>query len=433
MAGRKDFSNITAASLREKAAKLTLSQVHKDGHVCVEIRQDGKRYIFFCVLCHSPCYSDTALFDHLRGHIHRDRFATAKLTLLLPNPWPFNDGAFFFHEQESHSSSYKDSFLISNNTMSTVVDSNVNSGVGDCDLVIPGVLCNDQKSSVNVKLIGFGEIGARLLEKDPEDISRIWCAWLGKNDYENDEDVAFPLPKHDFGVVIFSYHYDLGREPVLGDFERLSASSKYLGDVNIVGKNKRMRKAYSDPEDISASMSERDGSLEDYQLLDGTSSELVSASRSTRRRIRKEMRERERLAAERTCDICYVKLLPGKDVACLLNMKTGRLACSSRNSSGAFHLFHSSCLLHWMLLCEFEKWTNKLPAEEIPPQTRSKTRTRRNAKQKDDIMRHEPKSISSVFCPECQGAGIHVEKDQLEKPSIGLSQVHILHYPIQFL
>ncbi|KAF5205242.1 Acyl-udp-n-acetylglucosamine o-acyltransferase, partial [Thalictrum thalictroides] len=338
MAGRRDFSNITAASLREKAAKLTLANVHKEGHICVEIRQDGKRYIYFCVLCHSRCYSDTALFDHLKGHIHRNRFATAKVTLLLPNPWPFNDGVFFFHEQESHSSSYKDSLLISNmnnNTVSTVVDTNVNSGVEDSDLVIPGVLCNDQKCSLNVKLIGYGEIGVRLLDKldkDPEDISRIWCAWLGENCSENDEDGAFLLTKHEFGVVIFSYHYDLGREPVLGDFERLSASSsKYLDDVNIEGKNKRMRKAYSDPEDISTSLSKRDGSMEDYQLLD---TELGSASRSTRRRIRKEMRQRERLAAERTCDICYVKLLPGKDVACLLNMKTGRLACSSRNSTG---------------------------------------------------------------------------------------------------
>ncbi|KAF5175674.1 Acyl-udp-n-acetylglucosamine o-acyltransferase [Thalictrum thalictroides] len=315
---------------------------------------------------------------------------------------------------------------MNNNTVSTVVDTNVNSGVEDSDLVIPGVLCNDQKCSLNVKLIGYGEIGVRLLDKldkDPEDISRIWCAWLGENCSENDEDGAFLLTKHEFGVVIFSYHYDLGREPVLGDFERLSASSsKYLDDVNIEGKNKRMRKAYSDPEDISTSLSKRDGSMEDYQLLD---TELGSASRSTRRRIRKEMRQRERLAAERTCDICYVKLLPGKDVACLLNMKTGRLACSSRNSTGAFHLFHTSCLIHWILLCEFEKWTNNLIDEEIPRQTKSKTRTRRNAKQKDNIVRlaPAPKHITSVFCPECQGAGIHVEKDQLEKPTIGLAQM----------
>lgn len=33
--------------------------------------------------------------------------------------------------------------------------------------------------------------------------------------------------------------------------------------------------------------------------------------------------------------------------------------------------------------------------------------------------------ISSVLCPECQGTGIDVEGDELEKPDVSLSQVCI--------
>ena len=31
--------------------------------------------------------------------------------------------------------------------------------------------------------------------------------------------------------------------------------------------------------------------------------------------------------------------------------------------------------------------------------------------------------ITSIVCPECQGTGIHVNRDELEKPSISLSEV----------
>ena len=34
--------------------------------------------------------------------------------------------------------------------------------------------------------------------------------------------------------------------------------------------------------------------------------------------------------------------------------------------------------------------------------------------------------ISSVLCPECQGTGIEVEGDELEKPDVSLSQACVL-------
>lgn len=37
------------------------------------------------------------------------------------------------------------------------------------------------------------------------------------------------------------------------------------------------------------------------------------------------------------------------------------------------------------------------------------------------------KQISSIFCPECQGTGMKIDEDDLEKPTIPLSEVCKLH------
>jgi hypothetical protein len=127
--------------------------------------------------------------------------------------------------------------------------------------------------------------------------------------------------------------------------------------------------------------------------------------------VRRELRKQKRIAAEKVCDICGRPMLPGKDVATLLNCNTGNLACSSRNSSGAYHLFHTSCLLHWTILCQYEMLTDQLV-------TKGKSNRGRKAK-------NAPKKtkITSIFCPECQGTGTHVKGDELEKPSISLSEM----------
>lgn len=145
------------------------------------------------------------------------------------------------------------------------------------------------------------------------------------------------------------------------------------------------------------------------------------------------------MASEKMCDICQHKMLPGKDVATLLNMKTGRLACSSRNVHGAFHVFHTSCLIHWILLCEFETFTNPLvqpkvrrrskrrvkskvnqPGEECGPKVNG---VKRNQSKKESDAATFCHQVHSVFCPNCQGTGLQIEGDELEKPTIPLSQM----------
>lgn len=92
----------------------------------------------------------------------------------------------------------------------------------------------------------------------------------------------------------------------------------------------------------------------------------------------------------------------------------------------AFHVFHVSCLIHWILLCELETYK---PVDEPKMETKAKRRskrktgTKRSAKVKKDEIK-AARQIYSVFCPECQGTGISIEEgDELEKPIVSLSEV----------
>jgi hypothetical protein len=77
----------------------------------------------------------------------------------------------------------------------------------------------------------------------------------------------------------------------------------------------------------------------------------------------------------------------------------------------AYHLFHTSCLLHWTILCQYEMLNDEIAR---------KGKSNRGRKAKNAPKRSK---ITSIVCPECQGTGIHVNRDELEKPSISLSEV----------
>ncbi|KAJ6379280.1 hypothetical protein OIU76_015990 [Salix suchowensis] len=64
------------------------------------------------------------------------------------------------------------------------------------------------------------EIAARMYEKN--EISRIWCEWLGKKGSNDDDKVR--VLDYDFGVVTFAYDYELGKSGLFDDM-KLSLSS----------------------------------------------------------------------------------------------------------------------------------------------------------------------------------------------------------------
>ncbi|XP_049401150.1 uncharacterized protein LOC125865040 [Solanum stenotomum] len=470
MAGRQlDFPRTSGGNLKEQLVRRTLQNVRSQGHIYVELREDGKRLVFFCTLCHSPCYSDSVLFNHLKGNLHTEMLAAAKATLLKPNPWPFNDGVLFFNDpeqdkQDKHSpnvnvgkSRLVDTCLEDESSLAIVeCDDNLRhngdtyvseyeyglldselTGNGESEyLVIPGVLCKDELSDLEVKHIGIGKIAARISVRgiDSKKIRRIWCEWLAKKD-SDDMDTSV-VPDHDFAVVTFPYNYNLGRKPLLDD-RFLLPSSPYSESEETSGTGKRKRKSFSDPEDFSESLSNHcDSSGEESQstnssnmkLILGTcDDQLVSSRIISSKTMRRELRKQQRVASERMCDICQQKMLPGKDVATLLSWKSGKLMCSSRNLTGAFHLFHVSCLIHWILQCELQTYMK--PVDEPKMETKAKRRSKRktgtkhNAKEKEDEIK-SVRRINSVFCPECQGTGIIIEGDELEKPPVSLSEVY---------
>lgn len=472
MAGRElELPKSSASTLREQLARKTLENVRKQGHTYVELREDRKRTVFFCVLCLAPCYSDSILYDHLRGNLHKIRYDAAKATLLKPNPWPFNDGVYFFHDlsdkveklPDSNADSFSfleiDAIDVNNNLAIVPHDGKKNPGCcrlespdrsgsevvysdgdkdssGGCngngteDLVIGGVLHKDEICDLHVRFIGVAKIAARFCEREgiSKDISRLWCEWLGKNDLEN-EDIL--IPEHDFAVVTFPYDYDLGRKALFTDVQQflLPSSQQVNGRAT-----KRKRKSFSDPEDISESLgsSRYEFSGEENLSSNGSSmkltlgrydDQLLESGVISSKTVRKELRKQQRVAAERMCDICQHKVLPGKDVASLMNMKTGRLVCSSRNVNGAFHVFHISCLVHWILLCELEIHNNQIAGSEVKPRSRKKVRVKKKELVKDGDVKYIGKKIYTVFCPECQGSGIDIHGDELEKPPVSLSEM----------
>ncbi|GMG98581.1 hypothetical protein Nepgr_000421 [Nepenthes gracilis] len=480
MAGR-DLACLkpSVSSLREQLARKTLRNVRLQGHTYVDLREDGKRYIFFCTLCLARCYSDAALFDHLRGNLHKERYATAKVTLIGPNPWPFNDGILFFHNSNDP---YKDepasgisrmrllgaqenindlAVVVHGNGSTTTGNGHGSKNIrfeGDCgsddenmgrcesnyDMVIPGVISKEEVSDLKLRLMGYGRISVRFCESEASaDVKKIWCEWL-----KRDDRVDNMLPISDFAIVTFVYDYDLGKQGLFEDIRSLLPPVEYSD--NVEGCLKRKRKSFSDPEDISESESNQcDSSGEDSQasstatsrmLLDRYDDQLLHSRIIASKKLRRELRRQQSLASERMCDICQHKMLPGKDVATLVNMKTGKLACSSRNVHGAFHVCHTSCLIHWILLCEFEILTNP-PVSPSQMRRRSKRevktkgnglgkepdagkiRIKRNQKKKGSAKGTLCEQICSVFCPDCQGTGINVKGDDLENPAVPLSKM----------
>lgn len=358
-----------STSLKEESARKMLRIVRSQGHPYVELREDGKKLIFYCILCLAPCYGDTVLFDHLKGNLHKERLSSARKTLLGPNPWPFNDGLVFFNnaasteedkDSETRNGNRSRLFNLSDNEDDLAivefggeVQSDVQPistdgiPVDDGTLIIPQLKIGDENSDVKVREVGWGKIAARFLEKhntlNGNGIKRIWCEWLGKESISQQDGVE--VLEHDYAVVIFSYNYELGRScSWLADVKSLLPSDSMTKSENEGGCGQKRKAPLSDSEDTDDSLSNQcdssaggsSASKNDTSLvaLDQCDNQLLRSKIVSSKAVRKELRRHQRLAAEKACNICQQKMLPGKDVAALLNLKTGILVCNSRNESG---------------------------------------------------------------------------------------------------
>lgn len=257
------------------------------------------------------------------------------------------------------------------------------------------------------------------------------CEWLGKES-SNDEDKIKVLD-HDFGVVTFAYDYELGKSGLFDDVKLLLSSSAPALTENDQGGNWKRKRSVSEPEDVSRSLTNQYGLCEEESskttcassnlVLDRYDDQLIHTRFISSKTVRREVRKQQRIAAEKMCDICQQKMLPEKDVATLWNRKTGKLACSSRNVYGAFHVFHTSCLIHWILYCEFEIVRNQTVSTKGGRRSRKKNGTKSNTTGKDGTVNVLTNPIVSVFCPDCQGTGVNIEGDEFEKPLTPLSEM----------
>jgi Zinc-finger of C2H2 type len=364
MVGKElDLRKEGPVDLREIAANTTLREVRQKGHTYVELRRDGKRIIFFCTICLTPCYSDAVLFDHLKGNLHTRMYAAAEATLIGPVPWPFNDGVLFFgnsHQNEIEKD--KDPAMLDTGSQSKAlvvhsqgeVSFRIKDGSkhgksrhknlklaisgrsralsyneSDDSFIIPSVLLKEVVSNLKVQLMGFGDVSYRISQKDesPGKITKIWCAWMDK-EQDNFHDEVAMTQKCYFAVVNFGYTYDLGRKCGSDEVEPvLSAGSYFM--IDDAGQRGIKRKLFSDQEASSVESNEQISP----EKRDGESSrQLVSIFPS--KSARRELRKQKRMAVDRACDICGQTMLNGKDVGALFNCKTGFLACSSRNANG---------------------------------------------------------------------------------------------------
>jgi hypothetical protein len=380
--------------IREIAAKATLREVRQNGHTYVELRRVGKRVIFFCTICLTECFSDNVLFDHLKGNLHARRYAEAKVTLFGLMPWPFNDGVLFFNNSrekdllllDSSSQNTRELALVpqleqaGNDTEVTsklkggsstrnglkgahgaskgccnrrngaLSDNHVLSNYTGTDgsLVIPGVLLKDVVTNLPVHLLGYGNIAYRICEasQSSRKISKIWCAWVG----QEASDRPNTSEQSGFAIVNFSFTYDLGRKLSSDDHDLpISAGSFFVID-DAGHRGKRRKKSFSDQEASSEESNGHSSSPHGNSQAIVTGSPLGTSGNLqvslVSKSARRELRKQKRIAAEKVCDICGRPMLPGKDVATLLNCNTGNLACSSRNLSGVskFQTFIAFCV-----------------------------------------------------------------------------------------
>lgn len=179
--------------------------------------------------------------------------------------------------------------------------------------------------------------------------------------------------------------------------------------------------------DKSVSPSPELGLVEKQQKLVG----LGKGTTGSNRILRRVCKRKKAKAVERLCFICHQRMSSGKDVAALLNLHTKQMVCGSRNKRGVFHVYHSSCLIDWISICEVKTFTGQV--DHRIDHTRKLTRTRRaiveqslNAViQGGDSGGRLSTSISegAIFCPECQGTGLKLRGAQLERPRYRLAQV----------
>lgn len=379
-----------AITKKEIAARAVLRDVWQSGHSCVELRQDGRAFIFFCTLCSTRCYSDATLTDHLRGNQHARRLSNASVSSIQPFA---EEGLFMERDQLINASKGK-----SKNESNTVANVNL----------------MEPFPASSLEWIGSGQV---LLEEglSEQQVQQVFCEWHGRNESGmRDGRTGKKLEVLAHALVVFPYSDAIGRQGEWKPdcFVKNGEITCYKDKLCFPELRRRVARNCEAPsQDLHGtswkpSIGQEEGTGS-FMLKDLSQKALLKAL--NRRRLN---------VLERLCFICHQQMLPGRDVAALLNLKTGQMMCSSRNERGAFHVFHTSCLMDWILLCESKFWSARIVKKDA-----ARMRGQINKKPRRGKARPTIQSCGPLFCPECQGTGIEVHGHQLEQPRYRLVQV----------
>eukprot|EP00250_Pteridium_aquilinum_P028621 c37497_g1_i1 orf=253-1653(-) len=386
---------------KEIAARAVLRDAWQNGHRCVELQQDGRAFIFFCTLCSTRCYSDASLGDHLRGNQHARRLTST----LLSSSQSFASEEGLFTDLEKLASA-------------SIVKSK-------SEFFAPSKTCSEPDSiglfpPSSLEWIGSGQVFLNEGPSEPsQQVQQVWCQWYGRSGaVERCDPRTGKKPEElPHAVVVFPYSDAIGRQ---GDWK--PSCFVKIGDAPVKEKPRfsepRRRIVKSCDSSSLSSQGKEDLFFWEPTIGEEEGKGYLVSKDLTQKALLKALKRRRMNMLERLCFICHQQMLPGKDVAALLNSKTGQMMCSSRNERGAFHVFHTSCLIDWILLCESKFWSARAVKNNAPRMRGQINKKPRRGKAKATIQSSGP-----LFCPECQGTGVEVHSHQLEQPRYRLAQV----------
>lgn len=345
--------------MREKLARAVLRDLRQQGHEHVELRRDGLTAVFYCSLCGTRCYNDSALGDHLNGKGHARHY----------NSVHGSDGEW----EKPCKRSFNDANLASSTATAGVEwdagkKASPSSSSEECYLkveprdaetIVVGA------STTSLKWIGTGELFLRVKSTGTPYVEASWFSWQGMykcaemswNEMDN-------AARMEYAVVVFPYSDGIGRG---GDWPSLSraetkATRAAVNKTMLNGRKgpglvrlrtqvsreivvstepspcARRRKAPLSP--LTLTIRTKPTELDSGEVLeiDGEPAEKGFEKEGPVTTFRKIWKQKQAKNLDRICFICHQKLLASQDVAALVNVKTGQMICGSRNRRGVcFH------------------------------------------------------------------------------------------------
>lgn len=365
-AGRGEKKKRERDGMREKLARAVLRDLRQQGHEHVELRRDGVTAVFYCSLCGTRCYNDSALGDHLNGKGHARHY----------NSVHASDGECtrnFNDEQNLASPTTK---TVGDDEWDVAKKASPSSSSEECYVKVePLSLRRDSEtlvvgaSTTSLKWIGSGELFLRTKSTGTPFVEASWFSWQGMyqcaemswNEIDN-------AARMEYAVVVFPYSDRIGRG---GDWPSLSRSetkatraavtksmlngrklalkvpgvdrlrtqvSREIVVSTETSSCARRRKAPLSPLTLTIRTKPTELASGEVLEIDGEPAVKGFDKDGPVTTFRKIWKQKQAKNLDRICFICHQKLLASQDVAALVNVKTGQMICGSRNRRGVcFH------------------------------------------------------------------------------------------------